>query len=69
MVPMFINSVHPPYVPASDNSRSLGIDVQHDYDATLDAISRHVRRDGISNQFITLVSMCLTSLALTRTCA
>jgi hypothetical protein len=40
LVPAFIDNVNPPYIPKPDDPLSLGIDVQHEYDAMLSAICK-----------------------------
>lgn len=40
LVPAFINNVDPPYIPGSDDARNLGINVQGEYDAMLDAVCK-----------------------------
>jgi hypothetical protein len=40
LVPAFIDNVNEPYIPNRDNPRSLGIDVQRDYDTMLDTICK-----------------------------
>jgi len=40
LVPAFINNVDPPYIPGSDDPRNLGINVQGEYDAMLDAVCK-----------------------------
>jgi hypothetical protein len=40
LVPAFIDNVNPPYIPKPDDPRSLAIDVQHEYNAMLEAICK-----------------------------
>jgi hypothetical protein len=40
LVPALIDNVNPPYIPKPDDPRSLGIDVQLEYDAMLDTICK-----------------------------
>jgi hypothetical protein len=40
LVPAFINNVDPPYIPNGDDPLSLGINVQHDYEAMLDIVCK-----------------------------
>jgi len=40
LVPAFIDNVNPPYIPSPDDPRSLGIDVQHEYNAALETICK-----------------------------
>ena len=43
IVPMFIDNVNPPYIPAAQTAESLGIDVEAEYQAMLDSICRAYR--------------------------
>lgn len=40
LIPAFIDNVNPPYIPTPDDPRSLGIDVQQEYSAMLEAICK-----------------------------
>ncbi len=40
LVPAFIDNVNPPYIPKQDDPRSLGIDVEHDYNLMLETICK-----------------------------
>ncbi|MGH7933713.1 MAG: hypothetical protein ACREQN_11190 [Candidatus Binataceae bacterium] len=40
LVPAFVDNVNPPYIPERDDPRSLGIDVQREYDAMLETICK-----------------------------
>jgi len=40
LVPAFMDNVNPPYIPKPNDPLSLGIDVQHEYDAMLEMICK-----------------------------
>jgi hypothetical protein len=40
LVPAFINNVDPPYIPASDDPRNLGINVRREYNAMLNLVCK-----------------------------